>query len=355
VSVDPATNLNGAAGAAHARTVCEALMTRDSADAGVAPNTGVAAYYGDPASEDPDPGSAGTSVVRGNPTVQPETANTYTVGLVLTSPFQGNAFLEGFTASFDYYQIEIEELISVTDVPPLFNDCLGLTTNPGIELDRFSCVAIVRDPLDGSGLFIDRTYTNAGRAKLSGVDIQITWRGEFDELGLDFIPGSASVNILATIPVEQITQANPTAPEVDAVGTQYSNLGVGGGGYEYTTLTTFNYFVGDWTATLRWQYSPSIESAQYATNPATTSIGVPTGASLFSLSGSYRVNNVFTLRAGVDNLFDTLPPCAGGDPTNARFPMACVRGLGGFGSSGAGAGAYDVLGRRFFVGVNASF
>jgi outer membrane receptor protein involved in Fe transport len=348
-------NQDGDAGAAHTEEICRAIMERDSLAAGQPGSAGYSTFYDNrPAADHPTVGNAGTSVIKGNPTVEPESADTYTIGLVVTSP-SDNPVLSGFSGSLDYYQIEISDLIAVSSNPALLQDCFSLATNPTADPNRFSCSRLIRDPLDGDGLFIDRTYTNQGWAKLSGVDLQVNWRGEFEDLGLNAVPGGAGVNFVATIPIEQLTQGSPTASVVDSVGTQYSDLQIGGGAYEYTTLTTFNYFVGDLSASLSWQYTPSIEASAYATDPNTDQIGVPKGASLFNLSGSYRLNDTVTFRAGVDNVLDKKPPLAGGDLDNTRFPVAPVRTIGGFGSSGAGAGAYDALGRRYFVGLTVSY
>jgi outer membrane receptor protein involved in Fe transport len=97
---------------------------------------------------------------------------------------------------------------------------------------------------------------------------------------------------------------------------------------------------------LRSQYWPSIESGAAATNPNTTAIGVTTSYALFALSGSYRFRDRYTLRAGVENLFDRDPPRQGGNPDATPFPTVGNR---------AGGGTYDPLGRRAFVNITMDF
>jgi outer membrane receptor protein involved in Fe transport len=356
-SANAARNTNGAAGAAHTQEICRALMARDSVAAGFDASVGQGNYYNRPLADMPTTLGGGATVTKGNPDVGPESADTYTVGLVVTSPFPDNAFLSGFSGSLDYYQIEISDMISVIGPAALIRDCFSQATNPTADIARFSCTTFLRDPLDGEGLYIDRSYTNQGWARLSGVDLQVNWRGDFTDLGLSSIPGGAGVNFVATIPQEQLTQSSPSAPIYDSIGTQYTDLGVGGGAYDYTTLTTFNYFLGDFDMSLRWEYTPSILADEIVTNPASPKIGVPKGASLFGLSGNYRLNDAVTLRGGIDNLLNELPPIQGHGTTTGRpyNQLDLVRGLPGFGSSGVGAGAYDVLGRRYFVGVTVSY
>jgi iron complex outermembrane recepter protein len=64
---------------------------------------------------------------------------------------------------------------------------------------------------------------------------------------------------------------------------------------------------------------------------------------MIDVFGSYRINKVISLRGGVDNLFDFDPNVVGKTPgttdavgvTNPQY--------------------YDVLGRRYFLGVQADF
>ena len=55
----------------------------------------------------------------GNPNLKPEKAKNYEAGLVLTNP----AGLEGFSASVDYYYIEIKDIISTLTAQQQVNFC----------------------------------------------------------------------------------------------------------------------------------------------------------------------------------------------------------------------------------------
>jgi outer membrane receptor protein involved in Fe transport len=112
-------------------------------------------------------------------------------------------------------------------------------------------------------------------------------------------------------------------------------------------FTRFNYSVGPATIGLQWQHKPSIKSASAATNTTTNVAGAP-AYDLFNLTGQVDVLENVSIRFGIDNLFDKAPPYVGyflddvlGDGTG-RFGRA---------ASPYNAGQYDVLGRRFYVGV----
>ena len=116
--------------------------------------------------------------------------------------------------------------------------------------------------------------------------------------------------------------------------------------YDYRIFTTFSYFNGPWSGQLRWQHYPSIEAAQYATDPTTPWIGVPESYDMIDLNANYNYGEHLTFRAGIDNLFDTDPPLGGGNPAAVPYPTLNTY------QSGA---TYDPLGRRFFVGLSLKY
>jgi outer membrane receptor protein involved in Fe transport len=330
----------GAHNSAQALAICQALMG----------STGAAQYYDGPISDQTTGGSTGSPYTRGNPDVQEETADTWTAGLVLTSPLQ-NPWLSGLSATVDYYRIEISDVIASQGPDAIYQQCFESGS-----ADSAACDLIVRDPITGNASTIDLTFTNEGWARFSGFDVQMNWAAQFEDIGLAFMPGGMSINSQVTIPTERKVQASADAEIVDYVGTLGCGLGLDCSGYDYQIFTTFNYFVGPWSASLRWQHKPSIDAAAVATDPDSKERGVWNSYNLFALSGSYRVNDTLTVRAGVENLLDNDPPLSGGSfaedggyttetaPTRPYLP-----------SYYTGGGDYDSLGRRYWVGLNASF
>jgi outer membrane receptor protein involved in Fe transport len=323
--------------AAQTRAICEALM-----------GASTDAYYGrDVADMNGGTGGVGNAIFRGNPDVDPETADTFTAGLVVSSPLN-NPWLSGLNASVDWYKIELNDIISNESGNLVQERCFSLAENPTGDVNNPFCQRMLRNISNGEPLSMDITTTNEGRAELSGVDLQVNWRAQFDDLGLQAIPGGVGVNVLATFPIQFDTYVTDTANAIDWVGHQGGScLDLSCTVYEYQVFTTFNYIVGPLSTSLRWQHYPDIESSTAATNPNTTIRGVLKSYDVFALSGSYRLNDTVTLRAGVENLFDTPPALQGGDP-NSTTPTSWL-------PSRAGGGIYDPLGRRYFVGVAATF
>ena len=80
-----------------------------------------------------------------------------------------------------------------------------------------------------------------------------------------------------------------------------------------------------------------------ATNPSARQEDIGS-YDIFDLSASYRINQMLEVRGGVENLFDREPNIFGRIPgvTNA------------IGDPEPG-GTFDVIGRRFYLGVKADF
>ncbi len=332
----PPSNQDGAAGIAHARAICEALM-----------GPGAAVYYGQ--ATPPAPGANGavgdaSQVLQvGNPFLDPEVADTWTVGLVLTSPFE-QALVRGLRLSVDYFQIKVTDWIGNKPMDLTYQECLGLNSNPTGSILHPSCQALQRSPSNGTGIFAEAGYTNTGTVKMSGIDVQVDWSAQLADLGLG-LPGGVALNVLATIPVE-VRYTNPLGVvSPNYVGYNATPVqGVSAGHYKYRVFSTLNYFTGPWNASLRWQHYPSIDF-----NPTTvTAAGVvqPSAYNLFALTGGYWVTDNVLIRAGIENLFNKKPPLSGGNPNQANFASPPTRG---------GGGTYDPFGRRFFAGANVSF
>ncbi len=330
-------NENGAAGAAHALAICQAMMG----------SGGAAQYY----ANEPTVGNAATGVAggtgqtatAGNPNLGSEKADTWTVGLVLSSPFE-HALVRGLRLSVDYFQIKLEDYVTFRSPDDIYYDCLSMNTNATVAeaLGSVACQAIQRQQTDGAAAFIDTFRVNGGGIKLSGVDVQLDWSAQLQDLGLG-LPGGVALNVLATIPVEVKADFGTTAGLNHRGFASSPASGVSGSNYRYTVFSTLNYFTGPWNASLRWQHRPSLKGGSPANPNPNGNVG---SYNVFALTGGYWVTDNVLIRAGVENLFNTKPPRSAGNPNATPFPLPGTYQQGGF---------YDVLGRRFFMGANVSF
>src|SRR5690606_24253094 len=277
-------NTAGPEAAARVKELCMQLMG----------TAGAAEYYG---GANPQPSgfvSPRISNLSGNPNPRSEEATTTTLGIVAS-------LTDRATLTFDYWRIELDDMIAPQVPDTLYRECLSADTNPTYDPLHPSCRLILRNPTNGAVATVDITYSNEAAADLSGYDLQFDW-------GTDVGPGTMTLGVLATITDSWKTRVNPASPWLDFKGTTGPSdvRGVNQFAYDYRLFTTLNYSTGDWAATLRWRHLPSIKpegtirtAAEYHTTPS---------YNIFDASGRYSFGNNWELRFGIDNLFDKDPP-----------------------------------------------
>jgi iron complex outermembrane receptor protein len=344
-SANPA--VAGAAQAAQTLAICSTMM-------GV---LGTTSYYGTPNpsvgtvvnTSQPTVGGVGIQNQLGNPNLREEDADTFTLGVVMN-------ILDNWTLSVDYYTIEIKQMIALEGADSIYERCLSLNFNPTGDPNSAACQLIFRNPTNGNAANIDRIFSNEGRAEVEGVDLQLDWS---TMLG----GGQLSLNSVMNYNFASKTQDRSNLPTKDWAGTTGCALQIQCQGYDYRVFTTLNYFRGAWGISIRHQFWPSVLPAACADDPTAgptscanalaTGGGVRENYQLFSLSGSYRIGDKYTIRVGVDNLLDEEPPLTGAEPNALPFAVPAThagRGLGaGIGST------YDPLGRRGFISLTMDF
>ncbi len=320
----------GGAQGAQSRAICESLMG----------TLGAEQYYVVNALNQPNPGGVGIQNGTGNPNLREETADTFTIGMVMD-------FADNWTLTVDYYSIEIEDMIAIESGDAVYERCLSLDFNPSGDPNSPACQLIFRNPSTGGAANIDLAYSNQGRALMEGVDLQLNWSRMLAS-------GGINMNMVANYVLKSETQDRSDLDKTDWAGTDGCSLQIDCQGYDYRIFTTFNYFFGDWNLSLRHQYWPALDDSVCLTAPTAGAClygGVQESFQLLALNASYNINDNLTLRFGIDNLLDEEPPCTNANPLNPAFPVACQRGQG-FGFDGA---TYDPLGRRGFLSLSMNF
>lgn len=332
----------------------------------------------------------------GNPNLESEKADTWTLGFVVTSPFQ-NRWLSGLTASVDWWQVDIKDAIQQFSVDYARYLCYGtvLVTNEAEAAAQAAspeCQNVGRNTANGGADTILIAYDNLATIETSGVDIAVNWFSQLADLGFDRLPGGVGVNMQATWLDYYRTKQSPAAfdVETDWKGSLGPTLsGTNAGAYDYRLFTSFSYFLDNFSVNLRWRHLPSVWGAAYASqqaiidNNARVAAGgegviltyTPTtmieadSYNVFDLSFNWNFRDTYTLRGGIDNLFNEKPSITGashGYPVGTDLSSVCAGWVAGcqnptnysMPSSGAGTtngGYYDILGRRFFVGLEVRF
>lgn len=288
-------------------------------------NTGVtAAQYGNIAD---NPAGQFNQQTGGNPNLDPEVADTFTLGFIFTP-----SFIDGLTITADYFDIEVEDLVSTVPPTQALSQCLATGEASFCSLvNRGSGGTLWANP---SG-FIVATNTNIGSLSTSGWDVAATYSLDLE----DFIAGAGSLELeyVATILDSLETVSTPSSAPFDCVGFYSSSCGTPNPEYRHkATATWMTPFNADFTLTWRHFGEVEIFGGGAAINQTLES------QDWFDLSGNYYARDNVRFRAGINNLFDKEPP------------LSAAVGAG-FGNGNTYPQVYDALGRYVFAGVTVEF
>jgi outer membrane receptor protein involved in Fe transport len=385
------------AGAVSTYLICRAQMGAAAADN---------VFYGPTSNAGGSAGSPfGWNNQQGTPDLRSETANTWTAGFVLQSPWE-NAWLKGLSFTADYYSIKMKDVIEPYSVDYARFLCYGAVqvsdaAAAAAQAATEACQNVPRDTSSGVALTNLLKFANQATVNTAGVDFALNWFGNLGDLGLQSVPGGIGLNISGTYLDKYITKLSPASFDVpiDWKGSLGPNVpGFQGGAYDYRLLTSLSYTLPSLSFSLRWRFYPTVDTIQQAQEraivknnlkvqggaPGTVLSYTPTTAlsaasySVFDFSFNWNVGSMYSIRGGVDNLFDRDPVitgatagypadvwfskglasvCAGRD-TGCRPPTAWGAFGANLASSGQGqtnGGYYDTLGRQYYLGIKATF
>jgi len=275
----------------------------------------------------------------GNPTLTPEIADTYTLGLVI----QPQA-IPNLVASIDAFNIKIKNTITAISPTTIVLDC-------GLGIDPALCSHIHRSPgsqslwLATNG-FVDTTTQNVGINSTKGLDAAAHYRLDIGKAGrLGF--GLAGT----------YTKAFTIQP--DPNGGAYDCVGLFGGTCGFPLPKWRHVFTTNWGApwagldvTLRWRHIGSADVDRSSSNRQLssgfyTAVGHFAAYNYLDLSASVPIGQSADFRLGINNIADKNPPLV---PTGtlSNCPTASC-------NDNTFVGTYDTLGRYIFAHVGVKF
>jgi iron complex outermembrane recepter protein len=292
----------------------------------------------------------------GNPLLQPEKADTFTVGAV----FQPE-FVPGLTLTVDYYNVKVTNAITAATPADVIGACFANVT--AASATSAACTTIRRNPANGrlsgpgSTTFgLPVPLTNNGRLATKGIDFSINYKREIGSVGLNWnLTGNWTDSLTFK------ASPSPTSVNRECVGKFSANCGPSLGqiqpefSFQQRTTLTF----GEIDFSVLWRHISSVKSeagnlfSGVITNtpPALSPLAGQTanfnkiGAyNYIDLSLRFNVNDNIGMTFGVSNLFDKAPPVVGA----------------GAGTTTANSGntfpsTYDTLGRTFNASVSLKF
>jgi iron complex outermembrane receptor protein len=281
-------------------------------------------------------------VIEGNTQLKPEVANTWSLGVSLTP-----AALPDFTATIDYYHIDLKDEIGNYPFAAILNGCL-YQDNP------IYCSQIVRTPagslvgatVAGGGYFLQKDF-NLGVSLVSGFDVSMGYRHRLGRWG------SLTATLNGAYLWHDTTTPYPGSGSFDCAGLFGSTCNNGSVNPRWRHVmrlgweTPFHVLLS-----AQWRFIGPTTFDNNSTNPLlhfaeegaydAYNARIP-GYSYLDLTAEWRATERLQLRAGATNLFDKDPPI---------LPSTDITGNAGPANS---FDAYDYLGRQIFVAFTLKF
>ena len=268
----------------------------------------------------------------GNPNLAPETANTWTGGLVATP----RGVLRGLAVALDYYDIKITQTIGSLGYNDILNQCLATGTPALCDLihrDRLGSLWMTHDG------YIMTTSANIGELKTQGVDVNASYSRPMGDLGL------FSVNLIGTY--MRTHTIDTGLYNYDCVG--YFGLTCGTPTPRWRHLARFSWET-PWkvTVSVGWRMLGGTTIDEASPNPALANPGnidldkinnvyQLSARHFIDLGATWKITKNIQFVAGVDNVLDKEPPFLPGISTL------------GF------SGTYNPLGRYVHTGLQFTF
>ena len=295
------------------------------------------------------PSSQCGNINGGNPSLKPETANTVSVGFVATP-----SFVHGLTLTVDFFNVEVKQAIINLPATTLLRNCAVLDA-------AFDCSQVSRDAADSYSVFgglgagsVATPLVNASKLLTDGVDIQANYRLRLEDVGLQNA-GSLDFNLNGTY-TATLTTFLPDGTGYDCVGRYGLVCSLNNAPTPRYRQELRATWISPWNLTLsaNWRFIgssaldfnqdvPDLQDGSFRDrNP--TDAHIP-DYSYLDLSFKYRVNDKVSLRGGVNNVLDTVPPLLDTNSFGISAPA--------FGNGNTFPELYDPLGRYLFIGFTA--
>ncbi len=288
--------------------------------------------------------------IGGNANLRPEVGDTRTIGVVFTP-----TFLDGFTATVDYFNIDVSSAIGA--IPPPFT--LAQCYAPGASAAQvaFFCPLVHRNAagqIFGGG-FVSSTNVNTGFLHTKGTDFEANYNFSFDNMpmtaGLGGLQFAFVGTWLQSFQVNNVAGA-PTYDCAGLFGLTCSSAVTSSGPlpkWRHRLRTTWS-TPWDIDFSVNWRYVSGVSldsnTKQAGLTNGKTDLSDATINDFywFDFAADWNVRTGVDLHFGVNNVFDRLPPTL---TTNALPAIT--------GNDNTFPGVYDSMGRTFFIGATIKY
>ncbi|PCH97207.1 MAG: TonB-dependent receptor [Gammaproteobacteria bacterium] len=252
----------------------------------------------------------------GNDNLKPEESTSLTVGTVWTP-----SYLEGFSVTLDFYDIEIQDAIISVSAQNIADNCVDATGGP----DANFCDAVDRDPTTNDIELVRSGFLNASAFNTSGVDVEMRYNFALESFSL---PGELRLSLFVNKLLELERFEFQDRP--DEINVEVGEVG----DPELQARMSATYNLDDFSVTWQARYIDRVVTYDVSPgggSPEDLESGYVPSVTTHDLSFNYIVNNNLRVYAGLRNVFDKLPVGWTNNPL------------------------YDLIGRRAYAGVTVNF
>lgn len=260
----------------------------------------------------------------GEPNLEPETAETFTVGFVATP-----SFLPGLSLSVDYYDIEVTQAISTVGSSVTMQLCY-------LYDDLDACQLINRNANGqlwlGEGNVVDLNK-NIGGIATSGFDISGAYGFDIGTFGAVNLTYNGTI-----LDSFEVDPAGNAAFAYDCVGKYGNDCGTPTPEYRHRARASWATPYDGLGLNLTWRHIGAVDLDTGATDRVDSTLDAQ---NYFDLSGTWAVKDWAAFRFGVNNVLDDDPPLSAS--------------VGTTGNGNTYPQTYDAMGRYVFVGLTLDF
>ena len=301
-----------------------------------------------------NPAGQYNGLLGGNPNLNPETATTKTVGVILQP-----SFVPRLAFTVDYFNIKVKDAIQGFGADAILTQCLAGTTSL-TEIDP-ACSLINRDPADSiwltPGGFVVDTPNNDGRVKTDGFDFNGSYNMPLGGLG------RLSASFVGTW-LRGYKVDNGLSEPYDCAGLYgpiCSGASVASGApmpkWRHKARATLNMPNGIGIS-LGWRMVGKVKAETLDdSNSLAGEFNFDPGLHIkaqhyFDLATTFSFGDHYNFRLGVNNILDNDPPLVTGGNSGRGGSNLCPAGSC---NGNTYPGTWDALGRYIYAGVTLDF
>lgn len=235
----------------------------------------------------------------GNPDLDPEEAETLTVGTVWRPDGEFDGLLDGLVVTLDYYNIQIDGLIDSLTGFDIASNCVDAPT-----INNQFCDAVDRDASNGFITNFRSGFINLAAVETAGIDFRVDYGFDLAELAQTDGRIEFSINGTNFLKNDEVRDVSAPDEVTDVLGTFTRP--------EWIVNMNVDYLIGDFVIGWRGRYEGDqlllgLENQDIESNPDFISQTHTGSAVVHDFSLSYNFKDNLEVYGGINNAFEEDP------------------------------------------------